>query len=570
MSIAISRLLFDQNKRYGLTYLLILSLTTVLSAQPLTDYVNPFIGTGGAGHTYPGATVPFGMVQVSPDTRNNDYKACAGYHYDDNTILGFSQTHLSGTGIGDMGDVLIQPVNYNPQAAIVADPTGYPYATRFSHDRESAEPGYYQVYLPEHKVNVELTATDRVALHRYAFEDRDTNALVIDLWHNLINWKAETTQWTNVQVLNDSTLIGYRLTHAWAHERYVYFAIRFSRPMQDWALIDMLQRKKIQRRETYTRSMRPIKVVAEFDPTETAPLLVKVGISGVSSAGALANLEEELPHWDFERVHTEAKEKWAEELGRIEIETDEKTKRVFYSALYHTFLAPVLYEDVDGQYRGLDHNFYTSEGTNYTVFSLWDTFRALHPLFTLIQQRRTGDMIRSMLAHYEQNTRKMLPVWSFHANETNCMVGYHAVPVIADAYLKGINNYDTLQMLDALVATANNPLYDGLDLYKEYGYIPIDLEKEAASKTLEYAFDDWSIARVADRMGQSDVAGLSTNGRSTIAIFLIRKPVLCAPNWQGVTSVSPSTPLAINSPAAISPRLIPGAIPGSCPTTCRG
>ncbi|QII29260.1 glycoside hydrolase family 92 protein [Stenotrophomonas maltophilia] len=482
--------------------------------------VDPFIGTGGEGHTYPGATVPFGMVQLSPDTRiqprDKAYGWAAGYRYDDSSIVGFSHTHFSGTGHSDLGDILLMPFTGSPGLER-GDPekprSGY--ASRFRHDDEKAEPGYYAVTLDDYKVRAELTTSARVGVHRYAFPKGTEAKVLLDMRTSMYDYPGKIL-WSRVRVRADGTVTGFRETRGWAAGRQLYFAMRFSRPLAGHELHnseqdivykgfappgekDPKQRAQIEGRQ----------LVGTFDFGRLdAPLVVKVAISPVSEAGAIANLDAEVADFDFDRVRAQAKQEWTQALSVLDIDAPEHARRSAYTALYHTLLGPTLFMDADGQYRGADNAVHQAKGyTNYSTFSLWDTYRALHPLLTLVQpEKRNSDFVNSMLAHHEHSPYGMLPVWSFHGLEDWCMIGYHAVPVIADAYVKGIRGFDADKALKAMVETANYGPYDGIAQYRELGYVPIDEEGEAASKTLEYAFDDWTIARMAQAMGKADVA----------------------------------------------------------------
>lgn len=482
--------------------------------------VDPFIGTGGEGHTYPGATVPFGMVQLSPDTRiqprEKAYGWAAGYRYDDSSIVGFSHTHFSGTGHSDLGDILLMPFTGTPGLER-GDPekprSGY--ASRFRHDDEKAEPGYYAVTLDDYKVRAELTTSARVGVHRYAFPKGTEAKVLLDMRTSMYDYPGKVL-WSRVRVRADGTVTGFRETRGWAPGRQLYFAMRFSRPLAGHELHNTEQdivykgfpppgeKDPAQRAQIEGRQLVGTFAFGKLD----APLVVKVAISPVSEAGAIANLDAEVADFDFDRVRAQAKQEWTQALSVLDIEAPEHARRSAYTALYHTMLGPTLFMDADGQYRGSDNAVHKAEGyTNYSTFSLWDTYRALHPLLTLVQpEKRNSDFVNSMLAHHEHSPYGMLPVWSFHGLEDWCMIGYHAVPVIADAYVKGIRGFDADKALKAMVETANYGPYDGIAQYRELGYVPIDEEGEAASKTLEYAFDDWTIARMAQAMGKTDVA----------------------------------------------------------------
>ncbi|MGX5732540.1 GH92 family glycosyl hydrolase [Pseudoxanthomonas beigongshangi] len=482
--------------------------------------VDPFIGTGGEGHTYPGATVPFGMVQLSPDTRiqprKDAYGWAAGYRHDDRTIVGFSHTHFSGTGHSDLGDVLLMPISGevklergNP------DQPGSGYTSRFRHDGETAQPGYYAVTLDDYGVRAELTATARVGVHRYRFPRGKPAHVLIDLRTSLYDYPGKVL-WSRLRLRPDGTVTGFRETRGWAPGRQLYFALRFSRPIQGQQLHDTEQDvaykgfpppgEKDPRQRAQIEGRQ---IVAAFDFADAQdPLLVKVAISPVSEDNAIANLDAEVPGWDFDGVRADARRQWAQALGAIDVDAPAPQRRSFYTALYHTLLGPTLFMDSDGRYRGPDNAVHQARGfTHYSTFSLWDTYRALHPLLTLVQpEQRSNDFVQSLLAARRHSPYGVLPVWAFHGQETWCMIGYHAVPVIADAYMKGIRGYDADEALEAMVASANYGPYDGIAQYRELGYVPIDEEGEAASKTLEYAFDDWTIARVAEAMGRKDVA----------------------------------------------------------------
>lgn len=483
--------------------------------------VDPFIGTGGEGHTFPGATVPYGMIQLSPDTRiqprKDGYGWAAGYRYDDTTIVGFSHTHFSGTGHSDLGDLLLMPTT--GELKLERGDPDHPrsgYTSRFRHATETAQPGYYAVTLDDHQVRAELTASARVGMHRYTFPAGEPGHIVLDLRTSMYDYPGKIS-WSRLRVRPDGTVTGFRETRGWAPGRQLYFAVRFSRPLTGHQLHnteqdipykgfpppgekDPRQRAQIEGRQ----------LVAAFDvaPAAGQPLLVKVAISPVSEDSAIANLDAEAPGWDFDGMRASAKRQWSEALGAVEAHGTKAQRTSFYTALYHTLLGPTLFMDSDGRYRGPDNAVHQADGwTNYSTFSLWDTYRALHPLTTLLQPpQRTNDFVNSLLASRRESPHGVLPVWSFHGLETWCMIGYHAVPVIADAYMKGIRGYDAEEALGAMVASADYGPYDGIAAYRELGYVPIDEEGEAASKTLEYAYDDWAIARMAEAMGRTDVA----------------------------------------------------------------
>lgn len=462
----------------------------------LLQYVDPFIGTDAHGHTYPGATAPFGMVQLSPDTRLEGWDGCSGYHYSDSLIYGFSHTHLSGTGVPDYGDILFQPYMRRAQF----DPKEY--AAPFDKKSERAEPGYYAVTLNSgttDAISVELTATDRVGVHRYIYPaDREIGHMLIDLRHR------DQVLASSMTVVNDHELVGYRFSSAWAKDQRLYFVIRFSRPFFNSKVIDLTQQIYLSQRSVTSKG---IVGLLDFYCYEGMPVVVTVGVSAVSVQNARANLDAECKDldYDFDKIKAQTQTKWAQQLGKIELEggTDAQ-KRTFYTALYHTMLAPNIYSDVNGQYRGRDMEVHeTDDFTLYTVFSLWDTYRACNPLYTILEPKRTSDFIRTFLRQYDE--AGLLPIWELSACETDCMIGNHAIPVIADAWRKGIRGYDGKKALKAMLTSANQDRY-GLYYYKKLGYIPSDEEPESVSKTLEYAFDDWCIAQMAQDLDQHDIA----------------------------------------------------------------
>jgi predicted alpha-1,2-mannosidase len=451
----------------------------------LVDQIDPFIGTGGHGHTFPGPTLPFGMVQLSPDTRLTGWDGCSGYHYSDEVVYGFSHTHLSGTGVSDYGDILLMPVTGTP-----ASVNGYPdrvdegYGSRFDKSSERAAAGWYAVHLLDYGIDVELTATPRTGLHRYVFPKGRTAHVIVDLEHR------DRVLESDVRVVGDDTIEGFRHSSAWARDQVVYFRARFSRPFTDT--------------ETTAGAEGNIKCVLSFG-SGGGEVLVQVAISAVDLDGARHNLEAEWADFDFSRTRVNARVEWSNALDRFTIDSADDTGRtIFATALYHSFIAPNLFCDADGRYRGMDFNIHRAEGRRqYTVFSLWDTYRATHPLFTLVERERTGEFIHTFLAQYRQGGR--LPVWELAANETDCMIGYHSVSVIADAYLKGIGGFDAAAALDAMVHSATLDHF-GLDAYRRDGFIGADEEGESVSKTLEYAYDDAAVARMAQAMGRDDIA----------------------------------------------------------------
>lgn len=497
-------------------------LTFALSAsaqkkQDYTKFVDPFIGTGGHGHTYPGAAAPFGMVQLSPDTRLEGWDGCSGYHFTDTVVYGFSHTHLSGTGIADYCDVLFMPTTGQPKFK------NTDYSSPFSKKKEEAAVGYYKTHLDKYDIDVELTATTRVGVHRYNYPSTKEANIIIDLKHRdqvLDSW---------IEVVNDHEVRGMRRSKSWAQDQYVYFYARFSKPFKTAgiAVNDELQQalKKAEGKN--------IKLFIQFD--NPGEVISTVGISSVSVEGALKNLNAEVPDFDFKRVEKAAKVAWNVELAKIQVEggapdmrqaapptgmqqtemrppsaNRSKVKEVipdyalmkqvmFYTAMYHCMLAPNVYNDVDGQYRGLDNNIHTAQGFNYyTVFSLWDTYRAWHPLMTIIDKKRTLDFIKTFLAMNQQGG--LLPIWPLGSKETYCMIGNHAIPVIVDAYAKGIRDFNANEAFAAMKAAVNRNQF-GLESYRDNGLV-LTNENESVSKTLEYAYDDWCVAQMAKMLGE--------------------------------------------------------------------
>ena len=490
------------------------------SAADALGSVDPFIGTQGTGHVFPGAVVPFGMVQLSPDTQTRYFKEsypwAAGYQYGDPTILGFSHTHFSGAGHSDLGDVLMMPitgdVRIEPGAA---DKPLSGYRSRFSHDSEKAEPGYYAVTLDDYGVRAELTATTRSGYHRYTFPAGKPAHVLVDLRHAIYDYPGKVL-WSRMRVRPDGTITGYRETRGWAPGRQLYFAMRFSQPLTGHALHNTEPTPEYDpkfapwygRTDVNVREGRGLVGVFDFGALPGNVLLAKVAISAVSEAQAVRNLEAEAANWDFDAKRNAAAAAWRDALGVLDIQASEPVRKMLYTSLYHTLMAPSVFMDVDGAYRGPDHEVHRAEGfTFHSTFSLWDTYRALHPLLTLVRpERDNSSFVRSLIESWKQSPDGVLPVWQFHGQETWTMIGYHAVPVIADAYLKGIRGYPADDALAAMVASATNPRYAGLDTYQKLGWVASDKEREGASKTLEYAYDDWTIARMASAMGRKDVA----------------------------------------------------------------
>ena len=462
-----------------------------------SQLVNPFIGTGGHGHTYPGATVPFGMVQLSPDTRLEGWDGCSAYHYSDSVVYGFSHTHLSGTGIPDYGDILLMPTVGSPQIkkGSAEDPESG-YCSRFSHETEVAHPGFYQVQLEDYDIGVELTTTLRAGFHRYTFPENADANVILDLVHR------DKVLESGLTIINDSTVSGYRISDAWARDQRVYFAMIFSQKFSDYQIAE--EDEFTEKKESVEGTS--IKAAFQFDTQKSTKLLVKVGISAVSVKNALENVHAEIPQWDFEATQAAALASWDKALGKIEIEGGTNSQQtIFYTALYHSLLNPNTFMDINGEHRdmkGETQQVDPSATTHYTIFSLWDTYRASHPLFTLIERERTLEFIHTFLRQYKAGGK--LPIWELAGNYTSCMIGYHAIPVIADAYAKGLRDFDAELALEAMQHSAElNEL--GLEPYRELGYIPADKEAESVSKTLEYAYDDWCIAMMAKEMGKLDI-----------------------------------------------------------------
>ena len=485
-----------------LAFLLVLgACTSPQSSQLKTDYtqlVNPFIGTDFTGNTYPGAQAPFGMVQLSPDNGLGGWDRISGYFYPDSTIAGFSHTHLSGTGAGDLYDVLFMPVTLPYKEA--KGELGI--HSKFSHQDEEASAGYYRVKLQDYNINVELTATPRCGVQRYTFPKAES--MVILNLKKAMNW--DFTMDSQIEIVDSCNIRGYRFSEGWARGQKLYFATRFSKPFKSVELDNA--EIKLKGEKVGTSNIARFM----FDTEEGEQITIVTALSGVSVEGAVKNLNAEAPHNDFDQYLADAKADWNKQLQRIEVVgTNNDDKVNFYTALYHSMIAPTIYSDVDGKYYGPDKQVHQAEGwVNYSTFSLWDTFRAAHPLFTYTEPERVGDMVQSFIAFYEQNGR--LPVWNFWGSETDMMIGYHAVPVIVDAYLKGIGHFDAEKALEACVATANIDEYRGIGSYKKNGYIPYNVtdqyntENWSLSRTLEYAFDDFCIAEMAQKMGKTELA----------------------------------------------------------------
>lgn len=456
--------------------------------------VDPYIGSGGHGHVFLGASVPYGAVQTGPTNIVKGWDWCSGYHYSDSVLIGFSQMHLSGTGIGDLGDVLVMPYTGKVRTSrgTQEDPTSG-YGSHYSHDREKARPGYYSVQLDDYNIKAELTASERVALHRYTFPKDQPANIIIDLKEG-VGWDAPVE--TFIRQVDEYTLEGYRYSKGWAEDQRLWFAIKSSVPVKQFLVFDGDTKQS-----GNSVKSKAAKGVISFDKSP-GQVMLKVGISPVSSENALANIKAEIPGWDFAKTVNSANTKWDKELSKVNIETkDDAARRVFYTALYHTMIDPALFNDHDGSYRGTDKKVYSNPGfDNYSVFSLWDIYRSCAPLSTILHPDRVNSFVNSMLTIYKQQGK--LPIWHLMGNETNCMVGYHAVPPIVDAYLKGFTGFNAEDAFAAMKASSTRDDL-GVKYVKELGYIPADKEYESVSKAMEYAIDDWCIAAMAKKLGKT-------------------------------------------------------------------
>jgi len=478
---------------------------TIVSAKQknnLIQFVDPFIGTGSHGHTFPGAAYPFGMVQLSPDNQLEGWDWCSGYHYSDNSIIGFSHTHLSGCGRSDLMDVMIMPgvgeTKLNPGDK---DKPNDGYRSRFSHAEESASPGYYKVRLKDYDILAELTATARCGFHRYTFPESKNSHILLDLSHH---YSTDSVLFTSLKIVGNNTVTGARKTKGWGEpgEKYwsnqqIFFVIQFSKPFESSAIA--VNDKFIEQKSAAGKN---VKVVFNYQTTNGDEILIRVGISAVSVENAQQNLSKEIPSWNFNAVLNQTQAVWENELSKIKVEAPEKVKKIFYTALYHSFLAPFLYNDVNGEYLGFDKKIHTAKNfNNYTVMSLWDTFRAENPLLTLLAPGKVNDIVESMLAQYDQYG--LLPIWPLWSSETNCMIGYHSVPVIVDAYFKGIRNFDVEKAYQAMKTSAMQDDF-GVKQLKQFGYIPFDTYNKSVATALEYCYDDWCIAKMAKALGKTD------------------------------------------------------------------
>ena len=478
---------------YIFSYTLIL-LQNIFT-QDYTQYVDPFIGTADHGHTYPGATIPFGMVQLSPDNGRSGWDWSSGYNYSDSIIVGFSHTHLSGTGIGDLSDIQFMPAVFGknlPDEILLNEK----FISKFDHKNETASAGYYSVLLKDFNITVELTAALRSGLQKYNFKKAGDEYVQLDMDYSK-NWDTPTE--TFIKVINDHAICGYRYSTGWAKDQRVYFYTEFSKPITKSYLIS----DSLYRNNSSDVKGKTSRAIFKFNLRTSSALLVRTGISSVSCENAEANLKNDIKDWNFENLKKASVKEWNKQLSKIEVKsTNKHLLKTFYTALYHSFLAPIVFNDVNGEYKGADGNIHTAKDyTKYSIFSLWDTFRAEHPLFTIIQPERVDDLVKSMLSHYQEYG--LLPVWELLGNETGTMIGYHSIPVIADAILKGFKGFNIEDAYDAMKKSAMQD-HLGLKYYKEFGYIPVDKEPESVSKTLEYAYDDWCIAEVAKYLGKDE------------------------------------------------------------------
>ena len=470
-----------------LLFLVLITASALAQPNKNAQFVDPFIGTGGSGHTFPGATTPLGLVQVSPETGNGKWEYCAGYQYGDSLISGFSHTHLSGTGVADLGDLLLQPFTGAIKKAS--------YSSHFSHQQEKASPGYYSVFLKDYQVNAELTCTQRAAFHQYKF-NQSAGHLLVDVQHGLVNNMPDLDKHvlkSEIKVKDSNTLTGYRIVRTWGGERHVYFVIKFDQAFSGFHWLSDSLANRNQR------------IVLDFNGGKKLTVKAKVGISTVSVENAIANLTEEIVNWNFDATKEKAFENWNTRLSKIDIQGTLKQKQTFYTALYHTLIAPNNIADVNGQYRGADNKVYTSKDKSYySTLSLWDTYRALNPLYTIIYPDTTSKIINTMLAH--DDVAGFLPIWSLWGHENFCMIANHAIPVIVDAYRKGIRGYDVQKAYEAIKHTSTiNHKNSNWAAYTRYGYLPNDLIRvESASTTLESAYDDWCVAEMAKLLGKKD------------------------------------------------------------------
>jgi predicted alpha-1,2-mannosidase len=482
-------------------------LASDANSGDLTRSVKLAIGTGGHGHTYPGATVPFGMVQLSPDTYNQGWDWCSGYHYSDKSIMGFSHTHLSGTGAGDLLDFLVMPGT----GAVKLAPGSreHPeegYRSRFSHEDEIAEPGYYSVVLGDYGIRAELSATERAGIHKYTFPQSAESHFILDLAHAYGD-DPGLVRWAEFEARGNATIVGGRSVAGWANGREIYIAMKFSKPFHR---LDVFSEDKALGTQVRQAKAKHLKAVLHYRTLPGEVILVKTGISGVSIAGALENLEKEIPGWDFESVRRAARDSWQRELSRIRIESsNQKHQEIFYTGFYHLMVAPTLFDDVDGRYRGMDGKVHQLPAGfhNYSTFSLWDTYRAAHPLYTLFQSHRVPDFVNCLIRMAAESPAGM-PVWPLQGKETGTMTGYHSAAMIAEACVKKFPGLELEKVYPYMKKRALVDDYRGLGYYRKLGYIPADKEEESVSKTMEYVYDDWAVAHVAQALGLDDESRL--------------------------------------------------------------
>lgn len=461
-------------------------------SEGLLRYVDPFIGSGYHGHVFVGTSVPFGMVQLGPSNIHKGWDWCSAYHHSDSILIGFSHTHLSGTGCTDLGDILIMPLNEIRTPRGNQDNISDGYATKYSHANEVARPEYYSLLLDRYNIKAELTATDRVGFHRYTYPQGKPASILIDLREG----NGSNAYDSYIRQVDDYTVEGYRYVRGWSPSRKVYFVLKSDKKIEKFTAYDDNTPKPWKQLK-----VESVKSVLTFG--DVKEVKIKVALSSVSCENAMMNLQTELPHWDFDKVVKASSDRWNEQLAKLEVESDdEAAKRVFYTAHYHTMIAPTLFCDVNGEYRGMNDMIYTDpKKANYTTLSLWDTYRALHPLMTITQAERVDDIVNSMLSIYRQQDK--LPIWPLMSGETNQMPGYSSVPVIADAYLKGFSGFDAEEAFRAMVATATYERQNGVPYVMDRGYIPADKIHEATSIAMEYAVDDWGIAAMAKKMGKT-------------------------------------------------------------------
>ena len=464
-------------------------------SEGLLQYVDPYIGSGYHGHVFVGTSVPYGMVQLGPNNIHKGWDWCSGYHYSDSILIGFSHTHLNGTGCTDLGDILIMPLNEIRTPRGNQDDIRDGYASRYSHDNETARPEYYSLLLDRYNIKAELTATDRVGFHRYTYPEGKPASILIDLREG----NGSNAYDSYIRKIDDYTVEGYRYVRGWSPSRKVYFVLKSDKKIEQFTAYDDNTPKPWEQLKVAS-----VKSVLTFGNVKEVK--IKVSLSSVSCANAAMNLQAELSHWDFDKIVKMSADRWNKELARMSVETDnEPAKRIFYTAHYHTMIAPTLYCDVNGEYRGMNDMIYTDpKKANYTTLSLWDTYRALHPLMTIVQPEMVDDVVNSMLSIYRQQDK--LPIWPLMSGETNQMPGYSSVPVIADAYLKGFTGFDAEEALQAMKATATYEKQNGIPYVMKKGYIPADKVHEATSIAMEYAVDDWGIAAMARKMGKLEDA----------------------------------------------------------------